>query len=101
MATEMKKTPLSEAVKFKTDSYVRIFKVGKDIVEKNGSKVWINTDFKTNYQKDEVVAERFSIFAQSYGAFGVEIRITEEQLEGMLNHVREMKSKVFCIEGSI
>lgn len=94
-----KKIPLSKAGTYETNVSTRIFKVEKDIVAKNGGKLWIDTDFKTNYQKDEMVPDTFSIMVQTHGAFGARIEITEEQLEAMLNHVREEKKKVYCFEG--
>lgn len=97
----LNKIPLAECRNFKTESYVKIFKVEKDIVEKNGGKVWLDMEHKTDYKKDEIVPTgKFHLYGQSHGAFGVRIEMTEQMLEDMLAYVREEKKKVYCFEGS-
>jgi len=96
---ESVKIPLSECKHFTAFSSVRVFKVEKHIVERNGDKVWISSELKEDWQKDEAVPTAFNLYMQSTGAFGATCKITEEMLEGMLAYVKAEKQKVYSMKG--
>lgn len=96
------KIPLSEHKTLFFDggpSFFRVDKINPDLICKLRLTTAAISGFKHDYQKDEMTPKEFVLIGQSDNKNGVEIRITEEMCEKMLNYIREEKKKVYCFEG--
>lgn len=99
--TNSKKIPLVQHKELVLNTSVRSFRCGKtEFAGKMRIAISMIGGFQHDYKKDEMIPKEFDLVAYSSGTAGVNIKITEEMLVQMLNHIRAEKQKVYSFEGS-
>lgn len=97
-----KTTPLSECKALVIDSSLKIGRINQITEEHQGTvrlTVEALTGFDYNYDDNTMVPKEFVLVAYSYGKLFGTIKITEENLEQMLDYIRAEKKKVYKYGG--